>query len=90
MKIKTIFSTLLLGLIVTTTSCTKDNYDAPESTLMGRIVYKGEPLQLRGTSEAIQLQLYQDGYENMIRSVFLLVRMVCTLPNYLTVSINGN
>ena len=39
MKIKTIFSTLLLGLIVTTTSCTKDNYDAPESTLMGRIVY---------------------------------------------------
>ena len=63
MKIKTIFSTLLLGLIVTTTSCTKDNYDAPESTLMGRIVYKGEPLQLRGTSEAIQLQLYQDGYE---------------------------
>ena len=60
MKIKTIFSTLLLGLIVTTTSCTKDNYDAPESTLMGRIVYKGEPLQLRGTSEAIQLQLYQD------------------------------
>ena len=57
MKIKTIFSTLLLGLIVTTTSCTKDNYDAPESTLMGRIVYKGEPLLLRGTSEAIQLQL---------------------------------
>lgn len=63
MKIKTIISTLLLGLVVTTTSCTKDNYDAPESTLYGRIVYNGEALQLRGTSEAIQLQLYQDGYE---------------------------
>ena len=53
MKIKTIFSTLLLGLIVTTTSCTKDNYDAPESTLMGRIVYKGEPLQLSYPTSAL-------------------------------------
>nr|WP_320057277.1 DUF3823 domain-containing protein [uncultured Bacteroides sp.] len=60
--ISTIFSILLLGLMITT-SCTKDNYDAPKSTLYGHIVYNGESLQLRGTSEAVQLQLYQDGYE---------------------------
>jgi hypothetical protein len=42
-------------------SCSKDNYDAPESTLSGRVVYNGEALQLRG-NQAVQLQLYQRGY----------------------------
>ena len=42
-------------------SCTKDNYDAPESFIAGRVTYKGEPLQLRG-NEAVRLQLYQRGY----------------------------
>lgn len=43
------------------TSCMKDNYDAPESMLTGRVMYNGEALQLRG-KEAVQLQLYQHGY----------------------------
>lgn len=59
--ISKIFSVVLLGSMMLS-SCTKDNYDAPESTLSGRVVYNGEPLQLRG-NEAVQLQLYQRGYE---------------------------
>lgn len=45
------------------TACGLDNYDAPSSTLQGRITYNGENIGVRGTGEAIQLQLYQDGYE---------------------------
>lgn len=44
-------------------SCGKDNYDPPQSTLSGQIVYNGNPIQVRGTNEAIQLQLYQDGWQ---------------------------
>ena len=51
---------MLLGVMLFS-SCTKDNYDAPESFLKGRVTYKGEALQLRG-NEAVRLQLYQRGY----------------------------
>lgn len=44
-------------------SCGLDNYDAPQSRLHGKITYNGETLGLRGTGEAVRLQLYQDGYE---------------------------
>lgn len=54
---------LLLPAIVAVSSCGLDNYDAPESKLVGRVVYNGEPIGVRGTGEAVQLQLYQDGYE---------------------------
>lgn len=54
---------LLLPAIVAVSSCGLDNYDAPESKLAGRVVYNGEPIGVRGTGEAVQLQLYQDGYE---------------------------
>jgi len=54
---------LLLPAIVAVSSCGLDNYDAPESKLVGRVVYNGEPVGVRGTGEAVQLQLYQDGYE---------------------------
>lgn len=54
---------LLLPAIVAVSSCGLDNYDAPESKLMGRVVYNGEPVGVKGTGEAVQLQLYQDGYE---------------------------
>ncbi|WP_278624434.1 DUF3823 domain-containing protein [Parabacteroides gordonii] len=50
-------------LLVLFTGCGKDNYDAPESKLVGKVTYQGQALNLRGTGEAIQLQLYQDGYE---------------------------
>jgi hypothetical protein len=42
--------------------CSKDNYDKPESFLTGRIVYENTPLNLRGTGQAIVLQMYQHGY----------------------------
>lgn len=59
--ISKIFSIILLSALVLT-GCTKDNYDEPGSLIKGRVVYKGEPLQLRG-NEAVKLQLYQRGYE---------------------------
>lgn len=43
--------------------CGLDNYDAPQSHLRGKIIYNGETIGLRGTGEAVQLQLYQDGYQ---------------------------
>lgn len=58
--ISNIFSVVLLALVIT--SCGKDNYDAPGSTLTGKVTYNGEAINLRGTGEAIQLQLFQDGY----------------------------
>lgn len=62
MKIRSSLCCMAL-LVASLSSCTKDNYDAPESELRGRITYQGEALNLRGTDEKIRLQLYQDGYE---------------------------
>lgn len=45
------------------TSCGLDNYDAPQSVLRGKVTYNGETLGVRGTGEAVQLQLYQAGYQ---------------------------
>ena len=56
-------------------SCGFDNYDEPKSKLYGKVTYNGEALGLRGTGEAIQMQLYQDGFE--LRdpiTVYMLVR----------------
>ncbi|WP_352422874.1 DUF3823 domain-containing protein [Proteiniphilum sp.] len=52
---------LCLGCIIA--SCAKDNYDAPNSFLSGKIVFEGTPLNLRGTGGAVGLQLYQHGYD---------------------------
>lgn len=60
-SISNIFSAILL--LVLFSGCGKDNFDAPESRLVGRVTYQGQALNLRGTGEAVQLQLYQDGYE---------------------------
>lgn len=54
---------MLFSTIIVVSSCGLDNYDAPESKLYGRVVYNGEQIGVRGTGEAVQLQLYQDGYE---------------------------
>lgn len=60
------FSAAALGIMsilsFALNSCGLDNYDAPESRLHGRIVYDGQPLGLRSTAGAVQLQLYQYGY----------------------------
>ena len=54
----------MLGLsLLVAGGCGLDNYTEPESRLFGQITYNGEPIGLRGTGEAVQLQLYQDGYE---------------------------
>ena len=56
-----IYSIVILSLFALI-SCSKDNYDEPTSFIKGRVVYKGEALQLRG-NEAVKLQLYQRGYQ---------------------------
>jgi len=40
--------------------CKKDNYEAPESMLTGRVVYQGQAIGLR--SNGVQLELWQHGY----------------------------
>lgn len=59
--ISKLFSTVVLSALMLT-GCTKDNYDEPTSFIKGRVVYKGEALQLRGNQE-VKLQLYQRGYQ---------------------------
>ena len=60
---KNIINFLLTGLILLTmVGCGFDNYDEPTSKLTGKITYNGQALQLRGTANAVQLQIYQDGY----------------------------
>ena len=56
-----IYSIVILSIFALI-SCSKDNYDEPTSFIKGRVVYKGEALQLRG-NEAVKLQLYQRGYQ---------------------------
>jgi len=53
----------LLILITAIMSCGKDNYEEPTSTLTGRVVYQGQPLQLKGSNESVRLQLFQEGYD---------------------------
>lgn len=54
------YISILLVLAASLTGCSKDNYDAPESKLTGRIVYQGKTLGLR--SDGVQLELWQHGY----------------------------
>lgn len=54
---------LFVIVVFTATSCGLDNYEAPQSRLHGKITYNGEALGLRGTGQAVRLQLYQDGYQ---------------------------
>ncbi len=62
MKIVTnIFLSVLCVLFAS--SCGLDNYDEPQSTLEGRVVYNNQPICVRGTADAVQVQLYQDGYD---------------------------
>ena len=58
---KIILASLWLGVFV---SCGLDNYDPPKSMLTGRVVFNGEAVPVRGTSEAVRLHLYQPGYHN--------------------------
>ncbi|MEH6308971.1 DUF3823 domain-containing protein [Olivibacter sp. CPCC 100613] len=53
----------LLIFVTLVSSCGKDNYEEPTSTLTGRIVYQGEPLQLKGSNQSVRIQLFQEGYD---------------------------
>lgn len=55
--------TFVLFAMTFLTNCGLDNYDPPTSQLSGQIEYQGQPVRLKGTYGAIQLQLYEDGYE---------------------------
>ncbi len=58
---KIILTALLPGVFA---ACGLDNYEPPKSRLTGRVVYNGEAVPVRGTGEAVWLQLYQTGYHN--------------------------
>jgi len=55
-----IFLTCIIALIFFV-GCKKDNRDAPESTITGKIVYNGQPVQVK--TNAVQLELWQNGYQ---------------------------
>ncbi len=52
---------LLASIVFLFASCEKDNYDAPNAFLKGKIVYNGETLQLKHNE--ITLRLYEPGWE---------------------------
>ena len=58
---KSIFQySILIAFTMTFVSCKKDNYDAPDSRLSGRVVYNGEPLGFE--NYRVPYELYQSGY----------------------------
>jgi hypothetical protein len=58
MKIK--FHHILLALLIATTGCKKDNYDAPSVKLTGKLVYKGEAIGVEYNQ--VPYELYQPGF----------------------------
>lgn len=60
------FSKIISAVLVSVVfvSCGLDNYDTPQSQLTGKVVFDGEPVPVRGSSEAVRLQIYQPGYQN--------------------------
>ena len=51
---------ILFALVVSFTSCKKDNYNAPGSFLTGKIVYNGEPINVEYNQ--VNMQLWQSGF----------------------------
>src|SRR6185503_11905375 len=58
---KKAFYYILLPVVISTAiACKKDNYDAPNAKLEGRIVYKGEPINVEYNQ--VSFELYQYGF----------------------------
>jgi hypothetical protein len=57
------FNIVILAAILFLSSCGFDNYEQPNSTLTGNVVYNNQNVGVRGTGNAVQLELWQDGYE---------------------------
>lgn len=52
--------TVIIILCAAVVSCKKDNYDAPSSTLSGRLVYNGDSIGLERNQ--VPFELYQSGF----------------------------
>jgi len=54
----------IIGAIIAVlfSACKKDNYDAPEADFTGRIVYKGEPINVQYGQ--VNFELWQSGFGN--------------------------
>lgn len=61
MKRKILYYILIIPVIFFA-GCELDNYDPPSSPLTGRLVYNGQPVEIRQGIDV--LQLLQPGYEN--------------------------
>jgi len=57
---KAILFSLLAGTILMT-SCQKDNFEPPKSTLTGRVIYENQPVGVR--TNGVQLELWQRGFQ---------------------------
>lgn len=55
-------NSFLVLVVLLFAQCGLDNFEMPTSQLSGQVEYNGQPIRLKGTYGAIQLQLYQDGY----------------------------
>ena len=62
-KNKILILSLLATWVIAIISCSPDNYDKPTSPFSGRVVYKDQPLGIRGSSSDVYLLFFQDGYE---------------------------
>jgi len=54
------FSLIVVCASLQLVGCEYDNYEAPKSTLSGRVVYEGKTVAVRNNGP--QLELWQDGY----------------------------
>lgn len=59
MKIKLYYSIVLAVALLA--SCAKDNYDMPDTSLTGRIVYGGEPINVEFNQ--VRIQLWESGWQ---------------------------
>ena len=58
MKIK--FHHIIIALLLATTGCKKDNYDAPSVTLKGHLTYKGDNINVEANQ--VPFDVYQPGF----------------------------
>jgi len=56
------FYLIIAAVAVLFSSCKKDNYDAPAADFTGRIVYKGEPINVQYGQ--VNFELWQSGFGN--------------------------
>jgi hypothetical protein len=63
-------SIFYIAVILLMTSCRKDNYDEPSVRLSGRLVYKGDPIEVEYNQVRYELYQYGFGKTGPMASVF--------------------